>query len=260
MNVLQNLMELYNSLPMESTYRVVAKGILENLQDMADMTIYEVAEMTNSSRTTVWRMVQKMGYKNYTDFRFALKAAVTQYTYYNRLIPMEASQNLSQIVSTFTSKMRNDCDVLDKYLSYEQVFQFIEALHQAKRICFYLPYRLYAVYSLQQNLAMTGKETSYVCLLPDMLEDVQSVDEKSLILFGTIEFAETLDMSPVFKVAKERGATIILASDHKSRYNKYADQLLFDFNKNSEERFSMNSALEIFLLSVSEMYRTQYIK
>ena len=61
MNVLQNLMELYNQLPADSTYRVVAKGILENLSAAAEGTIYDVAELTDSSRTTVWRMVQKMG-------------------------------------------------------------------------------------------------------------------------------------------------------------------------------------------------------
>ena len=68
MNVLQSLTELYNHLSLDSTYRNVCKGILENLDEAANGTVYDIAELTNSSRTTVWRMVQKLGYKNFTDF------------------------------------------------------------------------------------------------------------------------------------------------------------------------------------------------
>ena len=77
MNVLQNLVELYNHLPMDSTYREVAKGILTHLEEVADATIYDVAELTCSSRTTVWRMIQKMGYGSYSEFRHALKQSVS---------------------------------------------------------------------------------------------------------------------------------------------------------------------------------------
>ena len=66
MNVLQNLTELYNHLSFDSTYRNVCKGILENMEEAANGAIYEIAELTNSSRTTIWRMVQKMGYSNFS--------------------------------------------------------------------------------------------------------------------------------------------------------------------------------------------------
>lgn len=259
MNVLQNLMELYNSLPIDSTYRAVAKGILENLREMTDMTIYEAAEMSNSSRTTVWRMVQKMGYKNYTDFRVALKAAVTQFNYYNRLIVIEDTEKKSQIVPSLIARLRNDCEIAQKYISFQLLDELVEKIYQAERICFYLPYRMYAIYSFQQNLAMTGKKTSYFCLLPDMLEDVESVDENSLIICGTIEFAETLDLSSMFVRAKERGAKVILASNHTSRYSRYADQLLFEFDRKREVQFSENTVFELLILAASEMYREKYI-
>ena len=67
MNVLQGLTELYNHLSFDSTYRNVCRGILENLEEAADGSIYDIAELTNSSRTTVWRMVQKLGYQNRSE-------------------------------------------------------------------------------------------------------------------------------------------------------------------------------------------------
>ena len=97
MNVLQSLTELYNHLSLDSTYRNVCKGILENLDEAANGTVYDIAELTNSSRTTVWRMVQKLGYKNFTDFHHELRRAVKHYTYYNRLLPSEQSQDAASV-------------------------------------------------------------------------------------------------------------------------------------------------------------------
>ena len=86
MNVLQNLVELYNHLPQDNTYRGIAGTILQHLPEMKEISVYDVAEMADASRTTVWRMVQMMGYENFTDFRYALQQAASKYSYYNRKI------------------------------------------------------------------------------------------------------------------------------------------------------------------------------
>ena len=48
MNVLQSLTELYNSQDIDSIYRELALKILGNLDQMRRVTIYDIAELTNS--------------------------------------------------------------------------------------------------------------------------------------------------------------------------------------------------------------------
>ena len=138
MNVLQNLMELYNQLPPDSTYRVVIKGILENMNFASDATIYDVAELTDSSRTTVWRMVQKMGYKNYSDFRYALKAAVSQYTYYNRIISSQV--DTMSIVSECVAQIKAAGKIIEKNINPIDIQNLARKIHGKKQIRFYLPF------------------------------------------------------------------------------------------------------------------------
>jgi DNA-binding MurR/RpiR family transcriptional regulator len=253
-------MELYNQLPLDSTYRVVAKGILENLDKVSDATIYDIAEMTNSSRTTVWRMVQKMGYDTYSDFRYALKAAVSQYTYYNRMLPEQDTRPENNIIPAFLSRFQKSYEYMEQKLNIAKIVVLAEELYSAERISFYLPFRIYSIYSLQQNLAMTGKKTGYFCLLPDMLEDAKTLDSDSLIIVNTLEFAETMDMSSVFLTAKSKGSKIILSNTYKSRYQSYADELLFDFEPNSNLDHASSIMFESFILILSEVYRLRYIK
>lgn len=258
MNVLQNLMELYNQLPPDSTYRVVIKGILENMNFASDATIYDVAELTDSSRTTVWRMVQKMGYKNYSDFRYALKAAVSQYTYYNRIISSQV--DTMSIVSECVAQIKAAGKIIEKNINPIDIQNLARKIHCKKQIRFYLHSRTYAVYSFQQNLAMDGKDTAYFCLLPEMLADTDGLDENSIVFINSIEFSETMDLSPVLEKIKSRGGYIILASCGKSRYETIADEILFQSMDFSEAMgVASNTVFEAYIVMLSEVYRRSFL-
>jgi hypothetical protein len=113
---------------------------------------------------------------------------------------------------------------------------------------------------LQQNLAMSGKKTSYFCLLPDMLSDAETLDSNSIIFVNTIEFAETLDISSVFSMAKSKGSKIFLSNGSKSRYRSYADRLLIDIDLKPGTNHAWNYMFEIFIFALSEIYRSRFIK
>jgi DNA-binding MurR/RpiR family transcriptional regulator len=62
---------------------------LEHLNEASEGIIYDLAELKNSSRTTIWGMIQKLGYTSYTEFRHELKKAAKNYIYYDRILPLE---------------------------------------------------------------------------------------------------------------------------------------------------------------------------
>ena len=258
LNVLQNLLELYNQLPSDSTYRVVIKGILENMNFAADATIYDIAELTDSSRTTVWRMVQKMGYKNYSDFRYALKAAVSQYTYYNRIISPQVEK--SSMVLECTAQIKAAAKIIEKNITTSGIEKLAQKLHSKKQIRFYLHSRSYAVYSFQQNLSMDGKDTAYYGLLPEMLADADSLTSDSIVFVNSIEFSETMDLSLLLSRVKERGGYIILANCGKSRYEAMADEILFQSVDFSETLgVTSNIVFETYIVILSEIYRRCFL-
>ena len=255
MNVLQGLTELYNHLSFDSTYRNVCRGILENLEEAADGSIYDIAELTNSSRTTVWRMVQKLGYQNFTDFHHELKRAVKQYTYYNRLLPPEQSRDAVSVKDAMLAQAIETCEILRDQIDAGEAERIAEELSDADKVVFYTPYKNSAILSLQQNLAMDGKETGYYCLLPDMMEDSGTLTEQSIVIVNMIEHVETMDMEPVFANIKAKGAKVYGAS---KRYKKYLDRELF---RGSREKVVTGVLLfDLYFLMLSEIYRMKYIR
>lgn len=254
MNVLQSLTELYNHLSFDSTYRNVCKGILENLEEAANGNVYDIAELTSSSRTTVWRMVQKLGYHNFTDFHHELKRAVKQYTYYNRLLPSEQSQDARGVKEAVLAQTMQTYEIMRDQIDAAEVERVADELSEADKVVFYTPHKNSAILSLQQNLAMDGKETGYYCLLPDMLEDSRTLTGQSIVIVNMIEHVETMDMEPVFANIKAQGARVFGVS---VRYKRYMDRELF---RGSTEKVITGVLLfDLYFFMLSEIYRMKYV-
>ncbi|MCI8282787.1 MAG: MurR/RpiR family transcriptional regulator [Lachnospiraceae bacterium] len=253
MNVLQNLVELYNHLPQDSTYRNVCGGILSHMEEAAAGTIYDLAELTSASRTTIWRMLQKMGYRNFSDFHFELKQAVKQYPFYNRLILPKYFKNASDAKERLLSQMDYAKRMMEEQVDAAEMEEAAKELLLADKVVFYSHYKLNGLLSLQQNLAMSGKETGYYGLFPEMIADSRNLTEDSIVILGIIEHAETMDLERVFQNCSGRGASIWGIFMANSRYRNYVDRELL----NNEEGTVAAGILaaETYFILLSEIYR-----
>ena len=256
MNVIQALTELYNAQNMDSVYRDLALKILGNLDQMRKVTIYDIADLTNSSRTTVWRLVEKLGYESFSDFRFALQTAASQYVYYNRMVEQRKSISSDRLLSEISGQLTESKRLLGQLLSMELIDELTDEISDASKLHFYLPFRSSFVYSFQQNLWIDGKNTEYQCLTPQMLEASKYLDDRSIVLISTIEFTETQDMTKVFEAVKKKGSTVWLTGNAESRYVHYADRRLFVADAKPA---AWLIAFECFILILSERYRGKYI-
>ena len=170
MNVIQSLTDLYNSQDIDSIYRELALKILGNLNQMQRVTIYDIAELTNSSRTTVWRLVQKLGYDSFSDFRYALQSAASQYVYYNRMVEQTKASSVEKMIRDISRQLKNVNDLIAKKFSAVEINELADEIANVSKVHFYLPFRTSFIYSLQQNLWIDGKDSEYQCLIPKMLE------------------------------------------------------------------------------------------
>lgn len=257
MNVLQNLIELYNHMSQDSTYRDVVKGILMNLEEAADASIYELADMTNSSRTTIWRMLKKLGYGNYADFRRALKSAVKRFTYYNRIMPARAVRDDASIVDYAEKQMSAALSGMRLDLADGALSEMARRVSGKKQVFFYFPYRTSAIYSFQQNLAFAGIETCAICLLPEMMESAAGTGEDTLVFCSVIEKAEAMDLAPLFELLHKNRAEIALFASEDSHYADYARHFLCTEDPGGSDVLAMLTRVDLYFYALSEVFRRE---
>lgn len=256
MNVIQALTELYNSEPSDSVYKELARNILINLDEMKKVTIYDVAELTNSSRTTVWRLVQKLGYDSFSDFRHSLQTAASQYVYYNRMIKRKKTTDATTLIHEVGVNIENALRLYTDTINEDLIEELVDEIHQASQIHFYFPLRLSSIYSFQQNLWKTGKDCEYSCLVTDMLKNIEDLDENSIVFINTIEFTETIDMTKVFEKLSEKKCKVWHTGNAESQFIKYANRQLVTSESGPTEWMI---AVDCFIITISEYYRAKYI-
>ncbi len=259
MNVLQNLVNMYNALPIDSNYRSVLKAILLNVRHLGSATIYEIAELTASSRTTIWRLVKTLGYRNFSDFSHELSSAVTRYPYYNRMDMGDATPGLDACADKVRTNLKSALAALD-HLDAGMAARIVDRIDAARRVGFYgfegNPY----IRALQENLAMNGKESNCFVLLPDMLRDAAGTDADSLTFVRTLEFSTTMDLAPVFETLRKRGGTVaLLHSGTESRHRKHVDFVLNELYRTTERTGVVLSGIMTMAL-LNELYRGRFVE
>lgn len=257
MNIFQNMIELYNHLPPGSTYRFALKGILTHLNEACDASIYELADLTSSSRTTIWRMLQMLGYENYSDFRGALRQAIRNYTYYNRVIG-DRTDGAEQMIGQIAGQLEMTAQNVKDNLSVPELSAMAKQISGKDQVFFFFPYRSAAIYSFQQNLSMAGIGTVAACLLPEMLECARQAGERSFVFCSTIEYAETMDLTGLFRALRDRKAEIALFAAGDSRYDRYVDHLLCKQEKHDGVLSSL-LFYDMYIYALSEVFRNNYL-
>ena len=258
MNVLQNLIELYNQLSQDSTYREVVRGILTNLEEASHASIYELADLTSSSRTTIWRMLKLLGYENYADFRRALKTAVERYSYYNRLLPSGAVKSDDRILQHIEKQMADASACLGSDMETHPLSKMAKKVSEKKKVFFFFSYRSPAIYSFQQNLAMAGIETCAVCLLPDMMSMASLASSDTLVFCSVIEHSETMDLVTLFEMLYKKKADVVLFAGEESYYAELVGDLIFS-ERNSTGVYSAILRTDLYLMALSDTFRKDYL-
>lgn len=223
MNILHNLISTYDSTDSSDIYHSVIKYIIQHLDEVQNATIYDLAEQTATSRTTIWRLTQKLGYQSYSEFKHELVNTIQQFTYFNRFLPNEDTEDAPGLVREYFRHTHSGLDDLERAVDMAELNRVVDAIHAAQRICFYLYGRFFAELPFQTNLAVDGKTTEMVVRSSDLPAHAETLDDSCFVFITTVEFSDTMDMRPIFKTAKERGAIIFLMSTDESRFTKYAD-------------------------------------
>ncbi len=206
---IETLREIYPNLT--HLEKRVADYFLENISQLTDTPILDVAEACTTNKPAVVRFCKKLGHKGYKDFQKALSAELALLRHRERpgvdSIYMDSSpQDICTIVTHAT------VEALEKTLRTVDMFQLervADMLAEAGRI------DLYAVSNssmLAQDAEMKFRRIGFNAYAPvDTHRQVVSAAtlKKGDVVIVFSYYGETLDMLEVLGIAKKQGATVI---------------------------------------------------
>lgn len=199
-----------------SGYHAMMK-LTKNMDKISDYSIDEIAALCNTNAMTISRLVRKIGYRNFNEFRLAAKETVEQYYYLNRNIPLNEIDP-EKPAESFLGHLERVIEGLRNSRVFEQIDEVCSLIHGARDIHYYgPPFQSLYIIMLLNTVLMDEKEIYPFTSPENIRSDMESLGPKSVILLEPNNLTtETELCRKVLEKAKKAGAQVVIFDEEGS--------------------------------------------
>lgn len=256
MNDIDKLVHFYNETKIGDVYHDAVGLLLNHLNELEGLTIYEMAELCFVSPTTLSRLSKKLGFVNFSDFKNNLIGAVRGYSAINRSMPYTPTKNTAETMLLYNQTVQSLIKRCHKALNPEYIDAIVTEMAGYDNVHF-ISNTPSTQTIFQQDLIMSGKQCLYISHWIQGMEIAKTLDTRTFVISVIPKTPDSVEMIAVLKAIKKTGAsTLIISSAVRSSYDKYADYLIsFEGTGSAVDIYAL-----IYIQNVITMtYRTKYI-
>lgn len=238
MDSIETLINYYNKSNEKDMYHQVVEHILRNIHKVGNISIYDLADLCYSSPSTISRLVKKLDFDNYADFKSKITYALQNYKYLNQNMREPDLVDNDDVISLYFNFLINNIAYLQSEIDREQIKAISDQFHLAEQIFFY-SYPQVQVDILQKSLIISGKHSYVYERIPAQEASLDKITSKSVVMAIIPNLLEMGHMRTILKKTKDKGAFVItICSSKKNDYKKYSDiQISFDGTKTSMDLY-----------------------
>lgn len=200
--------------------------ILNNGENMLNMSTKELAKATYTSPATIVRLSQKLGFKGYNDFKiqFAKEFNINQKQGINANYPFKKDDSFQTISQSLTTLIKEVIDETQSLLNYEELEKIADILIEADVIDIYstsLP--LICAMDFEKKLMHIGKRTNIASMDGEQEFLVSNSTPKHCAIIISYS-GETEKQINLARLAKNKNAKVLaITSKPNSPLAKMAD-------------------------------------
>lgn len=252
MNILQVIQNKYPSFSLKE--KSVATYILQNSQEIKNLTIGELAELTSTSTSTLTRFAKKIGCENYVEMKININAA-------SQSEPQKKDKETFQDIYYFYSKV---IDQTNQRIDKDAMDKLVEDIRTSSKIY------LYGVGSsgltaneLMQRLIRMGLNVS--CITDShMMKITSSISNSDDLVIGISASGETEEIVTALENAqKNNSKTVAITSFSQSELSSIADYGIYVYNTRfiDNERFINSQFAIMYVIDIlsTMLLRDEYL-
>jgi DNA-binding MurR/RpiR family transcriptional regulator len=234
----------------------VAKFMIENLEECAFKTAFQIGKKAEVSETTVIRLSYALGFEGFSDMQISVQNEFLQLNKGENLIEKEMNEPI--IENTFTKIIENEVNILRNLLepsNVKEIWKVVDALIEADQILI-VGHRFSHVAALWfSNMLSSLRENVSLCSpAGDFYEKFCNLTERSVVVaFSFPRYAkDTLNYA---ECTKEQGIRLISVTDRLlSPIGRISDIVLTTEENLESGTNSIASVMSLLDLVIAGMY------
>lgn len=224
----------------------LAKYIIENPDEISQLSINQIAKKIHISPATITRFCQKISFSGFNEFKHELK----------RYIDLKNKPTVSSDIKEidyFSNLYQNHLEIIEttfRKMTYLDIQQAVSLLTDAKKVQVYgIGNSGIAAQEFKWKFFRIGIQVESITDPHQAVMDAALCSDSSLII-GISVSGNTKEVIDAIKMAKKQGASILaITSDKTSELSKLADLSLLVMGKSSMHMGqNISPTLPLFLL------------
>lgn len=234
-NIFSHIRTTFHSL--SPTQKKIANYILQNPQKVVLHSISALAAECNTSETTIFRFLRKIGYESYQVFRVHVAQDIATNTPQSIYGEIEASDSVADIKHKVIELTTNSIQDMKHILEDQAVTQFIEQMKQAHKTVFFgAGASSFIAGDAYHKFLQLGFEVS-LCGDPHMMNMIATHATEHDFIVAISHSGESREILDAVQFAKEKGATVAsITSYPKSELAKKSDFHLLSSSRETTYR------------------------
>lgn len=219
-NLVSTLLTIINTNDESNSDVFLARVLLENLDRLNEISIYDLAEECYVSRSSLQRFIKHIGFDSYAN----LKATIEQVLEHNKRFTRYA------LVEDFESQYRKQTaemmESIEKLANSVHMDYFIDLLHNAKRVVFcYAAFSTLAPVAFQEAMISNGKLVRCVTNSSSSIDFLNSLDEYDLLV--TLSVTGNYAYVSLNDIEKVKAFKVLFTMNHLSKFADYYDRIIY---------------------------------
>lgn len=258
MTILARLIQLFNMTGAGNIYHEVLDIMLSNLSRLPLLTLEEIAELCNTSTTTINRLLKKVGCPSFRLFKHQIGETLNGFDKHNRFFPYSeySISNLKQIYSDFFFDRISD---LMERIDTAQIEAVVDLIHASDDVHLYCEFAdSYAKQQFQIDLTYAGKKVISLQDPSAQMEDSRNLTAKSVVITTNQAILPhyTSHQKVMKTVSETKASMIVITSTLTPSSSRYADYTLYF---KGSDTLSDNYLIDMTLNLLDLAYRSKYI-
>ncbi|OUQ08205.1 hypothetical protein B5E92_04840 [Erysipelatoclostridium sp. An15] len=205
--------------------KMISDYIVENSEEVVNMSSRELARKTLTNSTTIIRFIKKLGYHSYNDFKVNLLYDLKNEIYSKEDLCLDKQENIYTILNKLTSLHERVIFETKKNMNIENIIKISKILNESHEINFFATDANKAIAEyVSHNLFLIGKKSNvYSSMDKILLYNNVSHEDLSSIIVITRQGQDKNIARAMLELKKSGIKTISICSNENSLIVKRAD-------------------------------------
>ena len=222
------MMNYFNTQMNNSSEYNIARVILNNVSELESLSLENLAVLSNTSPASVSRLIKKVGYSSYQDFRESFPKSLLEIKLNRKLnhVVQFPSGKEQTIVETLYLKALRNLNATKDHIDLTKLNQIVEMMKQSSSVTFYGDdHSLSIFYTLQLDL-LSLNISSYL-FKTEQIQHLHSqfMQEHSMIIFlNVFDSFITPEQRKLIKKIRQKDVKIVgFGQEIKENWNDFFD-------------------------------------